>query len=115
MTTTYTWTITALNCSTQVEDKPDYVLTAHWTCSGTDGAYFASGYNTTSFEIDPSKQDYIPFDELTEADVIGWVQSAMGEEGVAATENAIATQIETQKNPPIVTPQLPWIVPSDPA
>jgi hypothetical protein len=34
----------------------------------------------------------------------------MGEEQVAAINANIEQQIENQVNPPVVTPQLPWLV-----
>ncbi len=105
---TYNWTISALDCIPNLEGKTDYVVTAHWACDGTDGTYSGRVYSTQSFTVDAEKPDYIPFDQLTEADVVAWVQAAMGEDGVAATEASIDSQIENQINPPIITPPLPW-------
>ena len=51
MTTTITWTITALDCIPQTPEGADYVVTAHWTCSGTDGTYNGSVYSTCSFPV----------------------------------------------------------------
>ena len=118
MANTYNWIITAMDCSTEVPDKPDYVVTAHWTCVGTDGAtppYTASVYSTCSFMVDSTKPNYIPFDQLTEAEVVGWVQASLTPEGVAAAEKNIDTQIENQINPPIVQLPLPWQTSSSPA
>ena len=58
--------------------------------------------------MNPDKPDYVPYADLTEELVIGWVQDAMGEDGVVATEASVETQIENQINPPIITPPLPW-------
>ena len=38
------------------------------------------------------------------------VKDAMGAETVAAHEAAVAQQIADQKNPPVVSPKLPWTV-----
>ena len=109
MAITYNWTISALDCIPQVDGKTDYVVTAHWSCNGDDEeGHTGSVYSTQSFTVDPNKPDYVPFDQLTEELVVGWVQDAMGEDGVVATEASVATQIENQINPPIVTPPLPW-------
>lgn len=112
MSNTYTWSIAALDCIPDLDGKMDYVVVAHWTCTGTDGTFSGSVYNTQSFTVDPAKPDYIPFADLTEAEVISWVQDAMGEDGVNATYANIDSQIENQVNPPIVTPPLPWAQPS---
>ncbi len=91
--TTPIWTITTLDCKPDVDGKTDYVVVAHWDCTATDGQYSGRVYNTTSFEVDPNKPNYIPY---------------AGAETVAATEANVLQQIETQKNPPIVQPKLPW-------
>jgi hypothetical protein len=111
MTITYTWTINALDCIPDVDGKTDYVVTAHWSCAGTDGTYQGFVYNTASFVVDPDKADYVPFSDLTEEQVVGWVKGSLTEDGVAATEAAIQTQIQNQLTPPIVHPPLPWATP----
>ena len=57
--------------------------------------------------LDPAAP-FTPYADLTEAQVIGWVQGAMGAEQVAAYEANVAQQIADQINPPVVTPPLPW-------
>ena len=103
MTTKYTWTITAMNCST-TETNPDTVITAHWTCSGTDGTYGSSIYSTCSFS--PPEGTFTPYANLTQEQVLSWCYA----NGVdrAATEAAVGQQIANQVNPPVVTPRLPW-------
>ena len=106
--TTPVWTITTLDCKPNVDGLVDYVVTAHWDCTATDGTYSGRVYNTTSFEVDPNKPNYVPYADLTEAQVVEWVQASLGAETVAATEENVLQQIETQKNPPLVSPALPW-------
>ncbi len=103
------WTITNLDCIPDVDGLVDYVVTAHWDCTTTDGQYSGIVCNTTSFEVDANKPDYIPYADLTEAQVIEWVQASLGAEAVAATEANVLQQIESQINLPIVTPALPWV------
>ena len=54
------------------------------------------------------KGPFTPFADLTEDQVLGWVKTAMGDETVLAHEAAGVQQIEDKKNPPVVTPPLPW-------
>ena len=108
MTIQYTWVINALDCIPDVNGKLDYVVTSHWSCNGTDGTFNGSVYSTVSFPVNPDKPDYTPFADLTEAQVIGWTQDALGAETVAATEEAVAKQIENQINPKVVTKPAPW-------
>lgn len=108
MSNTYTWTINALNCIPDLNGKLDYVVVSHWTCSGTDGTYTGQVYNTVNFNVDPDKPNYVPYADLTEAEVVAWTQDALGADTVQAVYASINAQIETQVNPTIVTPPLPW-------
>lgn len=108
MSNVYTWTISALDCIPDVGNKTDYVVTSHWSCTGTDGTFSGQVYSTVSFAVNADKPNYIPYADLTEAEVIQWTQDALGAEQVAAIYTGIDTQIENQVNPPIVTPPLPW-------
>jgi len=83
------------------------VVVAHWTCSDVDGDYSGSVYGSMGFTYDASAAGFIPYDNLTEADVIGWVQAEMGDEQVAAHEANVAAQIEAQKNPTQAS-GVPW-------
>jgi hypothetical protein len=46
--------------------------------------------------------------DLTETQVIGWLEEAFGPETLAAQVAALDQQIADQINPPIVRPPLPW-------
>ena len=110
MSITNTWNIVAMNCKPDVNGMLDYVVTAHWTLSATDGTYTGSVYGTASFEVDPDKPNYVPYEDLTLDEVVAWTQAALGEEQVISYEKSVADQIEAQINPTIVTPPLPWTV-----
>ena len=101
--TTITWTITAMDCST-TETNPDTVITAHWTCAGTDGTYNASIYSTCS--VPSPTGSFTPYADLTQSQVLDWCYA----NGVdkTATEAAVEAQLQAQINPPVVTPALPW-------
>jgi hypothetical protein len=111
MATTYNWTISAMDCVPQEDGHTDVVVTAHWNVSATDGTYTASVYGTQSFTYNP-ETSFTPYADLTQEQVVGWVQDAMGAESVASLEANLDTQIENQINPPIVTPPLPWATPA---
>lgn len=107
MAITNTWTITQLDCYPEAEGETDVVFVCHWTLSGTDGTYSGSVYGSQGVSLDPAAP-FTPYADLTEAQVIGWVQDAMGTEQVDAYEANVAQQIADQANPPVVTPALPW-------
>ena len=102
-----TWNIQQLNCYPELDGEPDVVFTVHWTLNGTDGTYAGSVYGSVGVTLDPDAP-FTPYASLTEAQVIGWVQDALGEEQVASYEANVAQQIADQIDPPVVTPPLPW-------
>lgn len=105
MTTTFTWTISQLDCYPQIDGEVDVVTTAHWQCTGTDGAYSGQVYSTCSFPI-PAGETFTPYADLTQDQVLGWCWANGVDKD--ATEAAVQTQIDNQINPPIVSPPLPW-------
>jgi hypothetical protein len=96
------WTITQMDRLT----ADGFVVTVHWTASQTDGDYSASTYSTVGFTEQPGGT-YIPYADLTEAQVIGWVQDSLGTEGVAAVDSSLAANIADQKAPKVAT-GTPW-------
>jgi len=107
--TNYTWTITNLYTQT-IDGKEDYVVIAYYDVFGTDGTYEAS---LTSNVAQFSTEDvgvFIPYADLTEEIVLGWIKETLGENGIISIEACIQGQIDSQINPPQVpvnTP-LPW-------
>jgi hypothetical protein len=100
-----TWLIETLWVRPVEGSLTDVVVTAAWRCNGTDGTYSGSVYATVSFTPpDPSK--FIQYQDLTQAEVLNWVWSSGVDKDAA--EAAVIQQIENQKNPPIITPPLPW-------
>ena len=107
--TTYTWNVTNLYTQT-IDGKEDYVVIAYYDVFGTDGTYEAS---LTSNVAQFSTEDvgvFIPYADLTEEIVLGWIKETLGENGIISIEACIQGQIDSQINPPQVpvnTP-LPW-------
>ncbi len=84
------------------------VQTAHWRVSKTDGGASASVYGTISIPTKSvSDPDFIPYDQLTEAQVVQWVKDEMGADQVAAHEAAVQAQIDSQLNPTSAA-GVPW-------
>ena len=105
---TYNWVISQLECKAKEGDLTDVVYTIHWRyqANETDGdkSYFAEIYSTVTCP-NPDPAHFTPYNELTQSQVEGWLNELLP---VSDMQANLAAQIETQKNPPIVTPPLPW-------
>lgn len=95
-----TWTIT--NLERNLSDGG--VTVAHWRVTEVDGDYSASSYGTVGFTPDAGASDFVPYDNLTESDVLGWVWANVDQ---SATEAALTADIEAQKNP-VTADGMPW-------
>jgi hypothetical protein len=106
--TTYTWAVTALYTET-IGTNQDYVVIANYTLLGVDGEYEASISNIARFSTESVSQ-FIPYADLTNEIVIGWVQEELGEDGVANLEACIQGQIDSLITPPVspVSTPLPF-------
>lgn len=96
------WTIDALDRETAT----GFVTTAHWRATATDGDQApnlstASIYATVSW---PEGTPAIPYDQLNQDTVLGWVWESVDK---AATEAELAAMIAEQKAPSTAT-GLPW-------
>ena len=91
-----TWTIA--NLERELADGG--VTVAHWRCTEEETVgeetFSASSYGTVGFTPDPTASDYIAYDSLTEANVLGWVWESVDKD---ATEAALTAKIEADKNP----------------
>ena len=107
MAITNTWGVVQMDAYPAHDGETDVVFQVHWTLTATDGTYTGYVYGSVGVSLDPASP-FTPYADLTEAQVIGWVQAAMGTEQVDAYEANVAQQIADQVNPPVVTPPLPW-------
>jgi hypothetical protein len=80
------------------------VITAHYLATDKDGDYGAESRGIVQFTPDPSDSNFIPYADLTEADVVAWVKA---KEDVTSVENFLAAQIAEQKSP-VTIDGLPW-------
>ena len=110
--TTYTWAVTALYTET-IDGEQNYVVISNYGVLGVEGTYSASVSNIARFSTE-SVTPFVPYENLTNDTVIGWIQTDLGVDGVNNLYACIQGQIDSQINPPVVpvnTP-LPWSTPS---
>lgn len=101
MSTTTTWKIVEL----ERETADGYVFQVHYTVDATDGTYKSGAYGSLEFE---RPETLVPFADLTEEAVLGWVKEKLGgEEKVSEIEKTLQAQIDEQKAPTKAT-GTPW-------
>jgi hypothetical protein len=101
MSTSFTWGINTL----ERETEDGFVFTAHYTINASDDTYSSGAYGSIGFQ---RPENLIPYNQLDESTVIGWVQEALGgAEKVAEIEAALQQQIDEQRSPSKAT-GVPW-------
>lgn len=104
----FKWVISQLDTAPSEDGLTDVVKTVHWRYQATEAAedktWFAEVYGTMACET-PSSTDFTAYPNLTEAQVEGWLDAGLD---TAALQANLESQIEYQKNPPIVNLPLPW-------
>lgn len=106
MTVEKVWTITQLQTYPQSEGEANVVCAAAWNVCGSDGTYSGSLNGSTAFKLDPAAP-FIPFDQLTETQVLDWVFGSLGEDGKATAEADVDAQIEYAASQ-VQNAPLPW-------
>jgi hypothetical protein len=115
MALTYQYKVTGLKvrnetiANTTVENA---VVQTYWTLTGTDENGNEGTFSgATPFTADPtdSSGPFIPFDQLTEQDVIAWISDVVETNpGYKDHINAQITKQIDEKISPITEPSLPW-------
>ena len=102
--TTFTTTITAMY--TLQQPDPNYVVNALWKITGVDGQYTASIDSSTRFNSANQEGAVIPYDQLTEAIVIGWIPA----QDISNAQACVQGQINSLITPPAspANTALPW-------
>ena len=102
--TTFTTTITAMY--TLQQPDPNYVVNALWRVTGVDGTHTAYIEGNTQFNSADQQGAVIPYADLTEEIVIGWIPA----QDISNAQANVQGQINSMITPP-VSPQntaLPW-------
>jgi hypothetical protein len=107
--TIYNWNCRTVDAYPQDGDNTDVVYNVHWIVTGISDQLDSKGnpYSATNIGTQVLNTsditDFIPFEDLTNEEVVAWTQSAMGEEQVASIEANIQSQIDNLINPTSIT------------
>jgi hypothetical protein len=105
MTITYTKVINSLTCYSDIDGETDVVFTINWFLNGNEGNLYASYSCATSVPY-TAGQPFIPYAELTQEQVLAWIDEYTDFDMMASYYQYIDNNIEQQKV--VVTPPLPW-------
>ena len=107
--TTYNWNCKTVDCYPEQNNEADVVYNVHWIVTGTSDqvdpqgqAYSATNIGTQT--LDTSQiTTFIPFEDLTNDEVVAWTKNAMGTEQVTAIEASLESQINSLITPTSIT------------
>jgi hypothetical protein len=110
MANTYTWSIpeNGLTTMPELNGQTNVVVGIQYTVTGTDGTHTASIENMVQVTYEAGTA-FTPFDQLTEAEVIKWVQESRPKI-VAQIQAQLDKMIDRLINPPVrpVQKKVPW-------
>ena len=104
MSVVYTWNVKTLEAAPSEDGLSDVVKIVHWRLTASDGVNSVDAYSTVSLDA-PDPEHYTTFADLTEAQVISWVESKLDVDGIKSN---LESQLQRLANPPIVTVEGPW-------
>ena len=113
-----TWVINGMLTAPSEDGLTDVVKSINWTRTATeevvDGEtpkiYVASFPGVTPCPT-PSSENFIAYPDLTEAEVIAWLEQLVD---VPSLDARLTKQVQDQINPPVVELPLPWAPPTPP-
>ena len=109
MAINYTWDCKTVDTYPNHDSHSDVVYNVHWRLNAESDQqdsegnnYSASVYGTHSVNADDISS-FIPFADLTNDVVTGWVTTGMGDDEVANLKSGLDSNIDGQINPTSVT------------
>jgi len=107
MAITYTWTVKDM--SVLQSPSENFVVSAHWMCSGTDGTRTAEIDGFVKF-TEVSSATFVAYASLTQSVVLGWVNVELGTNGITSAQSCVEGQINSMITPPVApaAAAVPW-------
>lgn len=106
MANTYNLEILRLEVKLLENELENVVFQSHWRYTGTseDEQYIEQIVGTASISA-PDPDNFVPFEDLTESQVVGWVESAVDLEKFRETLDGIILEKQT---PTTELKDVPW-------
>ncbi len=116
MALTYTWALKSLK-KADVDGLSGVIVQTHWECTGTD-ENGVSGTFTGATPFDPAQVDpenFTAYENLTEAQVLGWIETIVAGSYKEHVDGQIMRQIneKTLNAQEVNGDQFPWSAPTE--
>ncbi len=106
MNITYVWAITAMKMAPSLDGLTDVVTNVQFTYTGTDSdSGFSFTFNGAYPVPPPSSASFVPLADLTEDEVIAWIQPIYP---IDHPNEVIEAGIENQITPTNEDAPMPW-------
>jgi hypothetical protein len=103
---TYNWNNKTVDTYPDLDGNADVIFNVHWRLTGEDeNGNVGSVYGTQSLDTS-DLSSFTAFADITEEQINGWIETAMGEDRVAELKANIDAQIEEKINPTVVRKQI---------
>ena len=105
MAITYTWDCKTVDTYPTKDSKSDVIFNVHWRLNAEDDTKDKNSgtiYGVESINTD-DLSTFTAFADLKESDIIGWVESGLGEARVKDLKTALDDQIAEKITPTVVT------------
>lgn len=111
MSITYTWAVRTVKTCT-VENQAGYIFQTYWDKTGTDEDGNVGSFAGATPFTPAITGDFTPFEQLTEAQVLGWIQAVVVGDYEAHVNGQIQKAIDAKKAQVQEAPELPWATPA---
>ena len=103
---TYTKQINSLQSYKQIDGESNVVFNVGWSLVGEENGYISTYSLSTSVPY-VAGQPFVPFADLTQADVESWIDQYTSPEQMQQYENCVNLSLQEQQNQD--SPPLPWV------
>ena len=108
MAITYTWEITSLKTKTEGSNA-DAVVQTYWKKIGTDSVSSETGEFSGATPLSSANvESFTAFADLTEANVLAWIQAVVVDDYEVHVNGQIQKQID-EKITPVTESEMPWV------
>ena len=107
MSIVYTWDLNPLQVKIKDGDFTNVVYNIGWRLIGTLDKTSSSVYGAVTVGA-PTTGAFTPFEQLTQDQVQGWVESTLGADQVEKLKQTVAQAIDLIRNPTTRTLPPPW-------